>query len=81
MQTGRLVPWHAPVYQFLSSVNVAIPPGPRHARYCKKGLKYKFKRSKLSLWKEAMDFEKGNTKTTGRYVHGIGYAKILLVNN
>jgi len=25
MQTGRLVPWQAPVYEFLTSVNVAIP--------------------------------------------------------
>jgi len=66
MQTGRLVPWQAPVYEFLTSVNVVISPNHRRTRYCKKGLNYKFKRSKLSLWEEAMDFKKGNTKTTGR---------------
>jgi hypothetical protein len=37
-------------------------------RYCKKGLGYKLKRSKLSLWEEAIDFEKGEGLLKGEAV-------------
>jgi hypothetical protein len=47
----------------------------------KRGLNYKFKRSKLSPWKEAADSEKGRYQTTGRYVYGIGHAEVFLVNH
>jgi len=39
MQTGRLVPWQAPVYEFLTSVNVAIPPSPPSHKVLQKGIK------------------------------------------
>jgi len=39
MLTGRLVPWQAPVYQFLTSVNVVLSPSPPSHKVLQKGIK------------------------------------------